>query len=114
LTPVIINDPTKQKNHALINPILTPQPFFPTTVGQRTSPSLTVPELQRPNICSNITDISTLPVTIIDDPDDSESMDIQVERKRRREEENKNRTELDNNVQHFLSAGPGSQDCREQ
>ncbi|PNY14983.1 hypothetical protein L195_g011673 [Trifolium pratense] len=50
--------------------------------------------------------------TLIQNP--TEAMETQTEKKRRREENNK---EIEGNfgtIQHFLSAGPGSQACREQ
>ncbi|WJX40379.1 hypothetical protein P8452_27859 [Trifolium repens] len=43
-----------------------------------------------------------------------EEMEIHVERKRRRDDEAKKNSVIDATNQHFLSAGPGSQDCREQ
>jgi hypothetical protein len=41
-------------------------------------------------------------------------MEIQTEKKRRREEKNQSEQNDGELTQHFLSAGPGSQDCREQ
>jgi 14-3-3 protein epsilon len=41
-------------------------------------------------------------------------MDTQTERKRRREERNQTEKNDEETSQHFLSVGPGSQDCREQ
>jgi hypothetical protein len=40
-------------------------------------------------------------------------MEIQTEKKRRREME-KEKEEHPTVIQHFLTAGPGSQDCRDQ
>jgi hypothetical protein len=41
-------------------------------------------------------------------------METQTEKKRRREESNQMEKNDEELTQHFLSAGPGSQDCREQ
>jgi hypothetical protein len=41
-------------------------------------------------------------------------MEIQTEKKRRREEKKCSDKNEEAANQHFLSAGPGSQDCREQ
>jgi hypothetical protein len=41
----------------------------------------------------------------------AEDMEVQTEKKRRRNEERK---ENSDQIQHFLAAGPGSQDCRDQ
>jgi hypothetical protein len=41
-------------------------------------------------------------------------MDAQSEKKRRREEEVDDNTEKLKEVEHFLTAGPGSQACRDQ
>jgi 14-3-3 protein epsilon len=42
------------------------------------------------------------------------SMEVQTEKKRRREEEKKESDDNSNLTQHFLTAGPGSQACRDQ
>jgi hypothetical protein len=41
-------------------------------------------------------------------------MEVQLERKRRREEKLEEKKEQSGLHKHFLSAGPGSQDCRDQ
>jgi hypothetical protein len=41
-------------------------------------------------------------------------MEVQTEKKRRREEEKKESDDNSNLTQHFLTAGPGSQACRDQ
>jgi hypothetical protein len=41
-------------------------------------------------------------------------MEAQSEKKRRREDKNQSEKNDEELTQHFLSAGPGSQDCREQ
>ncbi|MCI50123.1 hypothetical protein A2U01_0071367, partial [Trifolium medium] len=46
--------------------------------------------------------------------EEADDMEVQLERKRRREEETETNTVSVNLSQHFLSAGPGSQDCRDQ
>jgi 14-3-3 protein epsilon len=43
----------------------------------------------------------------------SVSMEVQTEKKRRRDD-GKEKEEVPNVIQHFLTAGPGSQDCRDQ
>jgi hypothetical protein len=45
---------------------------------------------------------------------ESEDMEVQMERKRRREEEKRIDRDVNESKQYFLSAGPGSQDCRDQ
>ncbi|WJX92919.1 hypothetical protein P8452_74499 [Trifolium repens] len=86
------NKPTRS------GPILTqicpsPNPINPSNSLTRTDPDPTMPNPTR---------------------DSAMDMETNTERKRRREE----KTQADNNdevsTQHFLSAGPGSQDCREQ
>jgi hypothetical protein len=77
----------------MTQPHLNPNPTGPILSLNRTGPG---PEITKQN------------------HDDAVTMEVQIERKRRREEKNlteKNDEEL---TQHFLSAGPGSQDCREQ
>jgi hypothetical protein len=51
------------------------------------------------------------PTTHQHDPVDHEA---QCEKKRRREEENSEKSEVLQENDHFLTAGPGSQDCRDQ
>jgi uncharacterized protein YciI len=41
-------------------------------------------------------------------------MEEQIEKKRRREEEDDDTTEKLKESEHFLTAGPGSQACRDQ
>jgi hypothetical protein len=43
-----------------------------------------------------------------------EDMEVQEEKKRRREEESSDVTENNEESEHFLTAGPGSQDCRDK
>jgi hypothetical protein len=43
-----------------------------------------------------------------------EEMESQSEKKRRREEDRSNNTENSHEIEHFLTAGPGSQACRDQ
>jgi hypothetical protein len=71
--------------------------------------------LTRQNIIStNTLQHSHGPACIIEETSEPDEMEIHVERKRRRDDEAKNNSTLDATNQHFLSAGPGSQDCREQ
>jgi hypothetical protein len=93
---------------------VTHQPIEPKTTSQENQTShIQTPSQAATNQNKNHVHVP-FPVTIDDEPDDSGDMDIHVERKRRREEEIKNKPERDASIQHFLSAGPGSQDCREQ
>jgi hypothetical protein len=46
--------------------------------------------------------------------EDDQTMEIHSEKKRRREAENQPNQKQEESNLHFLSAGPGSQDCREQ
>jgi hypothetical protein len=110
LTQTNLDGPTNQKIPALPNLTLTPQPAFSKTIDHKNSSFTSEPSVLILNDSTQNNSSIPFPVTIVDEPDDSEEMDIQVERKRRREEENKKRA----HIQHFLSAGPGSQDCREQ
>jgi hypothetical protein len=52
------------------------------------------------------------PVTKILSQGETHDMEIQGEKKRRREEDNN--TVNSEVTEHFLTAGPGSQDCRDQ
>jgi hypothetical protein len=54
------------------------------------------------------------PVTPKPNHDNAVDMEVQTEKKRRREEKNQSEQNDGELTQHFLSAGPGSQDCREQ
>jgi 14-3-3 protein epsilon len=54
------------------------------------------------------------PVLIEDVNEDTEEMDIHIERKRRRDEVSKKGVVDGDLDEHFLSACPGSQDCRDQ
>jgi hypothetical protein len=54
------------------------------------------------------------PVTPKPNHDNAVDMEVQTEKKRRREEKNQSEKNGDELTQHFLSAGPGCQDCREQ
>jgi hypothetical protein len=58
----------------------------------------------------------TGPITVIPKPnrDSAVDMEAQSEKKRRREDKNQSEKNDEELTQHFLSAGPGSQDCREQ
>jgi hypothetical protein len=93
---------------------VTPQPFFPKQLDQNLPITPTVTPTTEPTVSNNNLVPLHLPVTVVDDPEGVENMDVQVERKRRREEEIKKGSRSDILNQHFLSAGPGSQDCREQ
>jgi hypothetical protein len=73
-----------------------------------------IPISQPPLVGQKISVPLPFPVTVNDEPEDADNMDVQAERKRRREEETKKSVTNDEGNQHFLSAGPGSQDCREQ
>jgi hypothetical protein len=54
------------------------------------------------------------PETLNPNQNSADDMDTQTERKRRREARNQMEKTDEELSQHFLSAGPGSQDCREQ
>jgi hypothetical protein len=73
-----------------------------------------IPVSQPPLVGQKISVPLPFPVTVNDEPEDADNMDVQAERKRRREEETKKSVTNDEGNQHFLSAGPGIQDCREQ
>jgi hypothetical protein len=83
------NRPDPQKNRLQMNPVSTE----PVLSLNRTDPG---------------------PVTTTLNRDKAVDMDVQTEKKRRREEDNQSGKNDDDLSQHFLSAGPGSQDCREQ
>jgi hypothetical protein len=72
---------------------LNPNPTEPTTEPNRTGPG---PVNPNPAQTSAV------------------DMDSHTERKRRREEKKQSEQNNEEPTQHFLSAGPGSQDCREQ
>ncbi|WJX39105.1 hypothetical protein P8452_26690 [Trifolium repens] len=93
---------------------MTTQLFSPKQVHQKIPIGHTVPSTSLPLASKNNTLPLLLPVTVVEDPEGVENMDIQVERKRRREDEIKKGSTSGILNQHFLSAGPGSQDCREQ
>jgi hypothetical protein len=111
LTPIFIPDPTTPPNST------TDHSFTPHLPKNR---NLGKSSNQKPNLSHPPNDIAQFPtlmhgpVTAEDSPDDTEDMETHVERKRRREEEIKNSAVVHDINQHFLSAGPGSQDCREQ
>jgi hypothetical protein len=70
--------------------------------------------LNRPNITINRTILTPAHIEQNLNHSKAEEMEIQTEKKRRREEEKKSETSNNDLSQHFLSAGPGSQDCRDQ
>jgi 14-3-3 protein epsilon len=111
LTPIFIPDPTTPPN-STTDHSLTPHLPKNRNLGKSSN--------QKPNLSHPPNDIAQFPtlmhghVTAEDSPDDTEDMETHVERKRRREEEIKNSAVVHDINQHFLSASPGSQDCREQ
>jgi hypothetical protein len=114
MTPIIFNDPTHKNQPALTNHIVPPQPSYPKLVDQELSSVTAKPATQIPIVTQKNTVPLPFPVTVTDDSEGVENMEVQVERKRRREEEIKKCSTSGDLNQHFLSAGPGSQDCREQ
>jgi hypothetical protein len=67
-----------------------------------------------PPVTINRIGLETQTRTVQLNHDCAENIETQAERKRRREEKNPCEKNVDETDQHFLSAGPGSQDCREQ
>jgi 14-3-3 protein epsilon len=129
IEPIILPDPTISKNNSTSNHTLTPHPTTlnnPPTSNHISTPHPNIPKVLRQEKLTPITtqhishdsnNVSTPmhgPIHITDETDEPEEMEIHVERKRRRDEEIKQSSVLDDLHQHFLSAGPGSQDCRQQ
>ncbi|WJX65751.1 hypothetical protein P8452_50377 [Trifolium repens] len=109
IEPITINDPTSQNNPYTSTHLLTHHPNI-LQISSTPNQGLT-----RQNIIStNTLQHSHGPACIIEETSEPDEMEIHVERKRRRDDEAKNNSTLDATNQHFLSAGPGSQDCREQ
>jgi hypothetical protein len=106
--------PTSQHKPILTNHKVTPQPCSPTLINQNNPITPTVAPVTKPILRNKNIIPLPFPVTVMEDSEGVENMDVQVERKRRREEEMKKGSSSDILNQHFLSAGPGSQDCREQ
>jgi hypothetical protein len=114
LTPILISDPTNKTKAPLPTHKVTTQPVLEKKIDHKKLPTQIAPGTQfSPDYLTNHVPLP-FPLNVADDTGSVDNMDIQFERKRRREEENKKEsTSVDIN-QHFLSAGPGSQDCREQ
>jgi hypothetical protein len=51
---------------------------------------------------------------LVPEPEKMDDVDLQSEKKRRREEDNSNISDTSKTHEHFLTAGPGSQACRDQ
>jgi hypothetical protein len=101
LTPIFIPDPTTPPN-STTDHSLTPHLPKNRNLGKSSN--------QKPNLSHPPNDIAQFPtlmhghVTAEDSPDDTEDMETL----------SKNSAVVHDINQHFLSAGPGSQDCREQ
>jgi hypothetical protein len=108
IEPVIIPDPTYLNTSTTPNHNLTPHKSIlqisPSPIHKLTR------QINKPN---NTLHYTHDPVHTTDNANEPEGMEVHVERKRRRDAETKNNSVLDETPQHFLSAGPGSQDCRE-
>jgi hypothetical protein len=142
-SPIILSQPATETNNSqsLTHHLLTfnsqstsrdPQPIKskPTrharaiikssTCNQTTSSAIPDPKLIRPNPrkkpkftipTKNPTHSASGPLSAQAKHDEGES---QTEKKRRREEEKSTNIDTSQITEHFLTAGPGSQDCRDQ
>jgi hypothetical protein len=93
---LIKHQPTKkpaQSNNTLTQIKPNPNPSTLSASLNRTDPEPAIPNLTH---------------------DSAVNMDTHTEKKRRREEKRQADSNDEDSNQHFLSAGPGSQDCREQ
>jgi hypothetical protein len=102
--PIQIND--TRKNSSAHRTQLVHKTTRPVTKKNQTQPE---PNLNEPDLSLNRTEPETQLNHV-----SAADMEIQMEKKRRREEDNKSEENGKEIIQHFLSAGPGSQDCREQ
>jgi hypothetical protein len=107
-----ITIPPKQKTRKALNITRTQL----TKKPDRPDPNTTQPyPFSDPiNIPSSLTRIDPLPAIINPTRDSTCDMESHTEKKRRREEQKLADNNDEDSNQHFLSAGPGSQDCREQ
>ncbi|MCH80177.1 hypothetical protein A2U01_0000940 [Trifolium medium] len=113
ITPAKKPGPTTIQNSSLTNQDMPRQPTTPN-LDKFSSSIAKYPATQKISGRSTSTGSTLFPVIIEEVSDEAEDMDVQSERKRRREEENDKSSDLGEINQHFLSAGPGSQDCRGQ
>jgi 14-3-3 protein epsilon len=102
--PIKLND--TRKNPSVHRTQLVHNKTRPVTKKNHTQPE---PNQNEPILSLNRTEPETQLNQV-----SAADMEIQMEKKRRREEDNKSEENGKEIVQHFLSAGPGSQDCREQ
>jgi 14-3-3 protein epsilon len=109
--PQPLTKPSKKSTRVPTNP----NPFQRSTSLSKLDPSVTrlipdkKPKINRPS--NNPTQLVPVPGSVSSHaPENIVDMETQTEKKRRREEES---TATDKN-EHFLTAGPGSQACRDQ
>jgi hypothetical protein len=114
MTPIIFTDPTHKNKYSLPNHTMPTQPSCRKLIDHELPSMQAIPAPQIPIVTPENNVSVPFPVTVTDDSEGVENMEVQVERKRRREEEIKKCSTNGDINQHFLSAGPGSQDCREQ
>jgi hypothetical protein len=88
----------------------------PTKIPTRTETLLTQVHMNsnQPDDMNPLYRTETEPETLNPNQNSADDMDTQTERKRQREARNQMEKTDEELSQHFLSAGPGSQDCREQ
>jgi hypothetical protein len=108
----ILTGPSKskpRKDLSLIKHQPTKKPAQPITTITQIKPN---PNPSTLSVYSNRTD----PRPALPNPthDSAVNIDTHTEKKRRREEKRQSDSNDDDSNQHFLSAGPGSQDCRDK
>jgi 14-3-3 protein epsilon len=127
ITPNQFMSPTSQRDNYIIHP----KPNY--TCPNMHGPPLSIPihvEKSHLNQQTVNTKKTPDPIHFVSDPNptcpkpthtvptltqtEPEDMEVQSEKKRRREEESKADNDKNVTVQYFLSAGPGSQDCRDK
>jgi 14-3-3 protein epsilon len=113
-------------NQPIIEPIIIPDPTLlntPPTSNHKLPPHNSILQIspspkhnltRQFNKPNNILHHSHISVHTTDNTNEPEDMEVHLERKRRRDAETKTNPVPNETHQHFLSAGPGSQDCREQ
>jgi hypothetical protein len=104
--------PTKQKTRKEPNTIKAQPAKKPTRPDPYTNQ--TYPNFNLTNTTATTTRTELGPVIPNPTRDSAVDMDSHTEKKRRREEKRQADNNDEESNQHFLSAGPGSQDCREQ
>jgi hypothetical protein len=107
-----ITAPSKQKTRKELNLVRT-QPSKKLT---RPDPNMTLPYPNSNSITISSSLTRTDPLPALPNPTHDSAVDMvsHTEKKRRMEEKRQADNNDENTKQHFLSAGPGNQDCREQ